>query len=564
MNDFSELLYVTGLLNEEPNIDEGNYMLKGMRIQTLAREKQKRIYNLNHDLTVRFEDLHIRTLHYSHDVAYKQVKSAIQRAIKRRSSSIHSKEELLSNILPMFNELLKGMPNVHISVSNSSSYYQLACDVSKTKLIMEIDIYGTIYYIPLNPQKKFSDAQYHYRSARNIKANMIHLETIYLYLYVIYNLNQLSIYYNDKVMLESTLRGYATMQASSLLRQSWFLKGLPEWFNVFLKSNGYTETSPGDILALADSQKSALEYPAEDWSKTFEPLISYAYQEKPITDSVFLPSLYSSNQLKNITCFGIHVLSYLLKNSQEISQNYIESKKQHHTATVYMTKQNIPCKILHAMKSSPLNRYFDFVEFDASVDLESIPAITQEFILINQKFFSDTKYSKKCIRFRKLGRHKAAGLYFPVLGTLAVDIRSPESLIHELFHLIDDLLGNLSCDYAFSKIATRYQSCLVQTIQQDEANGILHVKKTGKYNLNYYLKRTEIFARCGEIYLIRIKKIKTSLLKQESNLDFAYPNDALLNNMIDSYYSTLLATLKDRQVENEEEKSEKDLCIANK
>lgn len=564
MNDFSELLYVTGLLNEEPCIDEGNYMLKGMRIQTLAREKQKRIYNLNHDLTVRFEDLHIRTLNYNHDAAYKQVKSAIQRAIKRMSSSIHSKEELLSNILPMFNELLKEMPNVHISVSNSSSYYQLAYDVSKTKLIMEIDIYGTIYYIPLNPQKKFSDTQYHYRSARNIRANMIHLETIYLYLYIIYNLNQLSIYYNDKAMLESTLRGYATMQAFSLLRQSWFLKGLPEWFNVFLKSNGYTETSPGDILALADSQKSALEYPTEDWAKAFEPIISYAYQEEPITDSVFLPSLYNSNQLENITCFGIHVLSYLLKNSQEISQNYIESKRQHHTATVYMTKRNIPGKILHAMKSSPLNRYFDFVEFDASVELESIAAITQEFILINQKFFSDTKYSKKCIRFRKLGRHKAAGLYFPLLGTLAVDIRSPESLIHELFHLIDDLLGNLSCDYVFSKIATRYQSCLVQTIQQDEANGILHVKKTGKYNLNYYLKRTEIFARCGEIYLIRIKKIKTSLLKQESNLDFAYPNDALLNSMIDSYYSTLLATLKDRQIENEEEKSEKDLCIANK
>lgn len=105
---------------------------------------------------------------------------------------------------------------------------------------------------------------------------------------------------------------------------------------------------------------------------------------------------------------------------------------------------------------------------------------------------------------------------------------------------------------------------MVQTVQQDEANGILHVKKTGKYNLNYYLKRAEIFARCGEIYLIRIKKIKTSLLKQESNLDFAYPNDASLNNMIDSYYSTLLATLKDRQIENEEEKSETDLCIANK
>lgn len=44
MNEFLELLYVTGILEEESiEISNNDYIQKGIRIQTLAREKQMRL-----------------------------------------------------------------------------------------------------------------------------------------------------------------------------------------------------------------------------------------------------------------------------------------------------------------------------------------------------------------------------------------------------------------------------------------------------------------------------------------------------------------------------------------
>ena len=137
-------------------------------------------------------------------------------------------------------------------------------------------------------------------------------------------------------------------------------------------------------------------------------------------------------------------------------------------------------------------------------------------------------------------------------------------MTHEHFHLIDDLMGDLSSQISFIDISDRYQSVLIKTIENDESNGIIHFSKTGKYNLKYYLKKCEIFARCGEIYLFRIKKVKSSLLKQDSKQSFAYPNDSILNKMIEDYYSKLLTKIKNMQKVKKEDESEKHICVADK
>ena len=107
MNEYLELLYVTGILEEDRNeISDYNYIRKGIRIQTLAREKQQHLFKESKNRTVRFFDLDVRTLNYNSDIANKQIKSAIKRKISKLCSQIKSDEQLENVILPIFHEQL--------------------------------------------------------------------------------------------------------------------------------------------------------------------------------------------------------------------------------------------------------------------------------------------------------------------------------------------------------------------------------------------------------------------------------------------------------------------------
>lgn len=564
MDELTELLYVTGLLESETQITDNNYIAKGIRIRTLARERQKRLYTNICDLTVRFDDLNIKFLSYDANTAEKQLKAAIKRKVRKICVAARSNEALETTLLPHLDELTTDMDHITVRKCESSWSYGLACAVGRTNQALQIDINKRVYYIPINPQKSFRDTEYFYKSMPDIKRNILHIETIYLYLYVIYNLNWLLSGFADQKLLYSLIKGYANHKAAPLLSGSWHSECMPEWLFKFLISNGYVVDDHGKLIKPFHNG-SCFNYSTDSWADNYKYLVEYAYTACELPASSILEDLYRSQSLEIIIDFGIHVLRYLLSISHEIELSYKEEEKQHaYAATVYMTKRNIPKKIAREMESSPLNEYFDFVEYDEGVDLGKVRSVANEFMLINRDIFSCLKYPGKSIRFRKLGRHRAKGLYFPFYGTLAVDIRHPDSCIHEQFHLIDDLLGNLSSNFGFSTIADRYQYLLMQRIKEDEIKGIRHVSKSGKYNLKYYLKRTEIFARCGEIYLSRIKGVKSSLLKQDDNQLFSYPNDGKLNELISNYYGRLLSDIKNRQKQQKEDDIEKNIHCADR
>lgn len=121
----------------------------------------------------------------------------------------------------------------------------------------------------------------------------------------------------------------------------------------------------------------------------------------------------------------------------------------------------------------------------------------------------------------RLGKHKASGLYYPSLHTLCVDIRCPSSFVHEYFHMIDDQLGDLSLEVAFNRITVLYKEAFLRHMERlDESiKGTLNGKS--KYNLQYFFRRAEIFARCGEIYFSSLLKVESSLIKPD--LAYAYP-----------------------------------------
>lgn len=211
-----------------------------------------------------------------------------------------------------------------------------------------------------------------------------------------------------------------------------------------------------------------------------------------------------------------------------------------HTARVYETKKNIPDKYLKAMAESEFNRYFGYVEIDADCDLKAVTEISKEFIALNRNCFGERKFKTGAIRFRKLGRHRASGLFIPSLNCLCDDIRSPQSIGHEYFHMLDYNDGELSRKYDFLIIRERYEKLLREWLAKQPADSMKKKMLEGntKYNIAYYLEPTEIFARCGEMYLKEICGVNNSLVSYAGG--FAYPKaDEELMNLIKDYYFRL-------------------------
>jgi hypothetical protein len=216
------------------------------------------------------------------------------------------------------------------------------------------------------------------------------------------------------------------------------------------------------------------------------------------------------------------------------------------SAKVFQTKKNIPDYILKEMRESVFNKAFGYVEIDEDCDLDKIRAIAHEFTSFKERFIPGFDSSKVALRFRKLGRHKALGLYFPMLGCLCVDLRSPSSFIHELGHCIDYMHGGrhaLSDRCEFYSVYTLYKRSLMGELYKDADKMAALSGSKSKYNLRYYLLHTESFARCFELYVTKCLKVDSSLCKQNNNMGWAYPENEELLQAIRVYFDRLLVTV---------------------
>ncbi len=267
------------------------------------------------------------------------------------------------------------------------------------------------------------------------------------------------------------------------------------------------------------------------------------YNEKP-SDKDALPFMYPNPVLLrsiNTDAFSIvfnTVLRAVWKKKGVIAKvaAYYNGLSSEGRAKVYQTKKNIPLKVLKDMKESELNEHFGYVEFDESCDLESLKKVTLEFGVFMDQYLSDLDLKTVSIRFRLLGNHRAAGLYFPSINCLCVDVRHPHSFIHEVGHAIDYLHDSLSEKTEFSKVYEHYKSAFLSDTPRET---LYHLQTTkSKYNLDYFLMYTEVFARCMEIYVSRVLKQTLSICKVEEEMDWAYPvNDVLLKEITEYFYA---------------------------
>lgn len=254
-----------------------------------------------------------------------------------------------------------------------------------------------------------------------------------------------------------------------------------------------------------------------------------------------IPSYYYSPDYELYSKL-VHLFYQVADVFQDVQNEFQHRESLHKKiATAYITKKNIPLSIQKAMDSSGFHNYFGYVEFDEDVDLDAVSKIEEEYKAINKQYFSGSSFMEVTLRFRKLGKHKASGLYYPSIRNLCVDIQTPSSFIHEHFHMLDEQLGDLSLEVDFDAIVKAYKEAFLREMQNLDPVVTKKLKGSSKYNLKYFFRRAEIFARCGEIYFNRILKVKSSLL--DPSRSYAYPESEELNGLIEKYYEQLLNEL---------------------
>jgi len=257
-------------------------------------------------------------------------------------------------------------------------------------------------------------------------------------------------------------------------------------------------------------------------------------------DAAFMSKSLSLSEMHEL---GKLVSVYLM---DELAEKSIEhySHELGHTARVFETLKNHTWKSLKAMAGSPFNRYFGFVEIDDGVETgEFNGKYFEDFAAVLTEYFPDWKGKGMALRVRKLGRHHAAGIYFPGIDCVCVDWNHPESTMHEIGHRYDYDHGELSRKAAFLPIQKEYGDLLRKASKEDSVKNCLK----GKYDLGYYLLPTEIFARCLEMYLTRICRVENSVVKAESVKKFAYPDSEKLNRLIGEYFDAELGTRREKE-----------------
>lgn len=218
-------------------------------------------------------------------------------------------------------------------------------------------------------------------------------------------------------------------------------------------------------------------------------------------------------------------------------------------AKTYMTKKNIPKKILSFMEDNNFLKMFGFVEADEDCELEKLDKLSNEFKDLSEKLYLPI-VKNHSLRFRKLGKIKALGVYYPGFNTLAVDLDGVSSFVHEMFHMIDFENNILSLDVKFKPLLDKYRDLMdkyVDDLGEGHDSYNFWYKSKSKYTRGYYRSNEEAFARMGEIYVTDILKVNSSFAKIDYNSSIqkiVYPKNEELLELIKVYYDELFKNIE--------------------
>ncbi|QCJ57908.1 LPD1 domain-containing protein [Enterococcus mundtii] len=225
-------------------------------------------------------------------------------------------------------------------------------------------------------------------------------------------------------------------------------------------------------------------------------------------------------------------------------------------ASAWQTKKNINKDTRKIMESTSLNKYFQFVEIDNDVDLTLFSQFEKEMERMHD-ILPKTGDKLPELRLRKLGNHKALGLYVPNKNTIAIDFRDTndeiggvgiQSFVHEYGHALDYGTDNgrlLSMRDDFKPIVTRYRENLSLN-----GKGSYVAEKAG-----YYTAPTEVFARAFELYVNEAGLNSIFLKSKETyatNIEYAL-FDQNMRDKLTTFFDRAFPNLKTAVLESNKE-----------
>lgn len=215
-------------------------------------------------------------------------------------------------------------------------------------------------------------------------------------------------------------------------------------------------------------------------------------------------------------------------------------------AKAFQTKKHIPRTHSERMEDNRFLDVYGYVELDEDVDLAKFDVIEQNFVDFVHAVGMPTAKDHS-FRVKRLGNYRAAGVYFSGYKATIFDIRHPQAFGHEWMHQVDYTFRgtgrNVHEESEFHPLYVRYKRMVEQAIEMADSSNPLKSEWKGstKYNRNYYMKKTEVFARLGEVYLSTIVSDENSLIQRRVELEesLVHPTDEGTEQMVVAYFDRL-------------------------
>lgn len=207
---------------------------------------------------------------------------------------------------------------------------------------------------------------------------------------------------------------------------------------------------------------------------------------------------------------------------------YVKDRESDY-ATAFKTKKNITKKIQEEMEESPFLKYYKYVELDNDTDINKYLKVFEEYEKVTNKIVKIPKNTE--LRFRKLGNHRAIGVYFPHMNCISIDLRDVSAFIHEYAHAVDFNMGRnepMSLQEDFFRIIRHYRENYSKLSGGDD---YYHRKR------DYYNSPTEIFARGFEL-AYRLKGYDTFLVAPKDKMsEIPYKAFKGIESEVEDYFS---------------------------
>jgi len=262
--------------------------------------------------------------------------------------------------------------------------------------------------------------------------------------------------------------------------------------------------------------------------------------------NVAMPALHSSSSYLSTTGLLLNVFlsaQKVINRDVKVAEEERDDQRDH--ARSFEDKKNIPKKIVELMESSILNERLGFIEYDEMCDTDAIDVADTQIFSFLDTYFPKVDVSSVTLRFRRLGNHKAAGLYYPTHRCICVEISEPWAFTHEFGHMLDYLYGcvsNVTKNACFKEVYDRYVEVFDKKLSVDSALSDRLRKGGQKSKYNYFTRETEVFARSFELFMSSKLNLDNTILQgiefYEGKAEY-HPEDEKYMHLVDEFFSSL-------------------------